>query len=65
MCDNTTADYYVDLRNVTAHELYDLISSEMSFNDVIELYRLIDFKIHNLDDEPYDCISVAAYENSK
>lgn len=54
MCDNTTADYYVDLRNVTAHELYDLISSEMSFNDVIELYRLINCAFYNLDDKTYD-----------
>ena len=63
MDDSVNNDYYVDLRNVTARELYDLICSEMSFNKVIELYRLINYKLNNLDDELISCISVAAYES--
>lgn len=54
---------YVDLKNVTAHELYDYVCEEMSFSKVIELYRLLSYKMHNLDDEPFDTISVAAYES--
>ena len=54
---------YIDIKNISAHDLYNHLCEEMSFNDVIELYRLLNYKMHNLDDEPYDNISVAAYES--
>ena len=65
MDDSVSNDYYVDLRNVTPHELYDYICSEMSFNDVIELYRLFNYKINNLEDRLIDSLKFGVLANER
>ena len=54
----------VDIETISARELYDLICANMSFNRVIELYRLLQHKMTNLDDEPVYTIS-SIYRNEE
>ena len=38
---------YYDIKKMSAQELYDVICAELSFNTVIELYDLLEYKIEH------------------
>ena len=42
----------IDLRVINVNDLYDKLCTVLSFNEVIKLYKLLKFKMENLEDEP-------------
>ena len=46
----------VDLNAINIDDLYDMLCTELSFNEVIKLYKLLKYKIENLDDKPKETI---------
>ena len=42
----------VDLNGISANDLYDKLCTVLNFNEVIKLYKLLKFKMENLEDEP-------------
>ncbi len=48
---NEDKTYYV-VSEMSAYELYKVLCKELSFNTMIELYKLINHKMQFLDDEP-------------
>ena len=45
---------------MSADDLYEVLCKELSFNKMIKLYKLIDYKMKYLDDEPR--MEIACYE---
>ena len=41
------------ISNMSPYYLYIVLCSELSFSDMIELYKFIKYKIENLEDYPY------------
>ena len=42
----------IDLRVISVNDLYNKLCTVLSFNEVIKLYKLLKFKMENLEDEP-------------
>ena len=52
----------IDIDRISAEDLYEYICARMSFNKVIQLYKLLQHKMTYLDDEPR--CTIAAYEST-
>ena len=48
---NEDKTYYA-VSELSAYKLYEVLCKELSFNTMIELYKLINYKMQFLDDEP-------------
>lgn len=46
-------------QKTNAIDLYNFIQRYLPFDTVIELYKLIQYKLINLDDKPYDYCNLA------
>ena len=46
-------------QKTNAIDLYNFIQRHLPFGTVIELYKLIKYKLINLDDEPYNYCNLA------
>jgi hypothetical protein len=46
-------------QKTNAIDLYNFIQRYLPFDTVIELYKLIQYKLINLDDEPYNYCNLA------
>lgn len=55
----------IAVKKVSALDLYEVLCREMSFNNMIELYKLIQYKMTYLDDKCVDRCEVANYEDIK
>ena len=50
--ENIEKPYFIVNRNTEARQLYNFINNYLTFNEVVELYRLLRFKMeHNVDME--------------
>ena len=48
--------FLINLNTINPHDLYNIICTNMSFNDVVELYKYLKHKIEYLEDKPvYFC----------
>lgn len=51
-------------QETNAIDLYNFIQKYLPFDTVIELYKLIQYKLINLDDEPYNYCNLVKKEES-
>lgn len=43
----------IDLDSISPNNLYNMICKHMSFNDVVEFYKYLKYKMEYLEDKPY------------